>query len=197
MATEHYLSAIVKLVAKEQAGGSTGVPPRTIAAHIGSPRPTVNRALAELTNSGRLERFGAGRSTLYRVPLAGAGVAAPAEEAQPELARSPAAKSLLAQLSAPMASRQPVSYQRSFVDVYKPNESTLLPAGLAVQLYEAGRSKDQQPAGTYARKVLEQLLIDLSWFSSRLEGNRISLPATRDLFEKGRSENDDRDATML
>jgi prophage maintenance system killer protein len=30
-----------------------------------------------------------------------------------------------------------------------------------------------------------------------LEGNRISLPATRDLFEKGRSENDDRDATML
>jgi Fic family protein len=197
MATEHYLSAIAKLVAKEQAGGSTGVPPRTIAAHIGSPRPTVNRALAELTNSGRLERFGAGRSTLYRVPLAGAGVAAPAEEAQPELARSPAAKSLLAQLSAPMASRQPVSYQRSFVDVYKPNESTLLPAGLAVQLYEAGRSKDQQPAGTYARKVLEQLLIDLSWFSSRLEGNRISLPATRDLFEKGRSENDDRDATML
>jgi hypothetical protein len=50
---------------------------------------------------------------------------------------------------------------------------------------------------TNSRKVLEQLLIDLSWFSSRLEGNRTSLLATRDLFEKGRSENDDRDATML
>ena len=43
----------------------------------------------------------------------------------------------------------------------------------------------------------EQVLIDLSWFSSRLEGNRTSLLATRDLFEKGRSENDDRDATTL
>ena len=38
-----------------------------------------------------------------------------------------------------------------------------------------------------ARKVLEQLLIDLSWYSSRLEGNRKSLLDTRELFVKGRS----------
>jgi hypothetical protein len=131
------------------------------------------------------------------VPLAQAGVAAQGEEVQPELARSAAARTLLAQLSVPMASRRPVSYQRHFVDSYNPNESTLLPAGLAAHLYEARRSKDQQPAGTYARKVLEQLLIDLFWFSFRLEGNRTSLLATRDLFEKGRSENDYRGATML
>jgi Fic/DOC family len=197
MATEDHLSAIVNFVAKEQQAASTGVPARAIEAHIGRPRPTLNRALAELTKTGRLERTGAGRSTVYRVPSAASGIAAPVDEAQPELPWSARAETLLAHLSAPLGSRQPVSYQRSFVDGYTPNESTLLPAALASQLYEAGKSKDQQPAGTYARKVLEQLLIDLSWFSSRLEGNRTSLLATRDLFEKGRSEHDDRDATML
>jgi hypothetical protein len=45
--------------------------------------------------------------------------------------------------------------------------------------------------------VLEQVLIDLSWYSSRLEGNRKSLLDTRDLFLKGRSPGDDADATML
>ncbi len=43
----------------------------------------------------------------------------------------------------------------------------------------------QQPASTYARKVLEQLLIDLSWSSSRLEGNRYTLLATQELFKSG------------
>ncbi|AJG21024.1 Huntingtin interacting protein E-like protein [Cupriavidus basilensis] len=110
---------------------------------------------------------------------------------------SGAGHTLISALSAPLGARHPVSYQRSFVAGYQPNASSLLPATLATQLYEMGRSKDQQPAGTYARKVLEQLLIDLSWYSSRLEGNRKSLLDTRALFEKGRSESDDRDATML
>jgi Fic/DOC family protein len=60
-----------------------------------------------------------------------------------------------------------------------------------------GRMAGQQPAGTYARKVLEQLLIDLSWSSSHLEGNRKSLLDTRNLFLAGRSAADDTDATML
>jgi fido (protein-threonine AMPylation protein) len=55
----------------------------------------------------------------------------------------------------------------------------------------------QQPAATYARKVLEQLLIDLSWHSSRLEGNRKSLLDTRELFAKGRIAAGDADAIML
>lgn len=197
MAGQDYLGAIVDFVTKQQLAGAPGVPARAIEAHIGRPRPTVNRALAELTRAGRLKKLGAGRSIAYLVPLPGEGVVPPVDEVQPELPWSAQARALLARLSQPLGGRQPVSYQRAFVDDYKPNESTLLPARLAAQLYEQGKSKDQQPAGTYARKVLEQLLIDLSWFSSRLEGNRTSLLATRDLFEKGRSENDDRDATML
>ncbi|WP_377813057.1 Fic family protein [Achromobacter aloeverae] len=139
----------------------------------------------------------------YCVPLsrprAGAGAAVPDARgvAFASPAWSAAGRHLISALAAPMGTRHPVSYQRTFVDRYQPNASSLLPGTLAAELHGLGKSKDQQPAGTYARKVLEQLLIDLSWYSSRLEGNRISLLDTRALFEKGRSESDDRDATML
>jgi Fic family protein len=54
----------------------------------------------------------------------------------------------------------------------------------------------QQAAGTYARKVLEQLLIDLSWSSSRLEGNTYSRLATAELFKSGAAPSD-RESVML
>ena len=54
----------------------------------------------------------------------------------------------------------------------------------------------QQPAGTYARKVLEQLLIDLSWSSSHLEGNKLTRLDTERLFEDGVTTGDT-DAVML
>ena len=90
-----------------------------------------------------------------------------------------------------------MSYERAFVDGYIPNQSSLLPRALADALYAAGRAQGQQPAGTVARKVLEQLLIDLSWHSSRLEGNRVSLLDTKALFEHGRGDPNNPDITML
>nr|WKF58023.1 hypothetical protein HUO10_002519 [Paraburkholderia busanensis] len=96
----------------------------------------------------------------------------------------------------PLAARDPVTYQREFVENYVPNVSWLMPPELADTLYREGRLREQQPAGTYARKVLEQLLIDLSWSSSRLEGNRYTLLATEDLFKRGTA-GDDIDAVML
>lgn len=41
-------------------------------------------------------------------------------------------------------------------------------------------------AGTYARQILSRLLIDLSWASSRLEGNTYSRLDTQNLIELGR-----------
>lgn len=204
MRSQVLLDAIVEYVTKEQLRGSSGVAASAIQAFTGRPRPTVNRALASLVGAKALTKQGGGRSVTYLVPtVAGASPAVPqnvqatasAEHASP--AWSQVGQQLLAVLSAPLGTRKPVSYQRFFVDNYQPNVSSLLPETMAAQLYEMGRSRDQQPAGTYARKVLEQLLIDLSWFSSRLEGNRKSLLDTRALFEKGRSEGDDLDATML
>jgi Fic family protein len=51
---------------------------------------------------------------------------------------------------------------------------------------ELGRSPDgERPAGTYVRQIFNRLLIDLSWNSSRLEGNTYSLLETERLLELG------------
>jgi len=162
---------------------------------------TVKRALERLVDSGQAMRTGKARATRYLGMSAGAALVShraaepePAPYVQPPWSRQSLA--LRRKLDKPLASRDPVTYQRSFVDAYVPNESSLLPAALAAELAQAGRMKGQQPAGTYARKVLEQLLIDLSWSSSRLEGNRYSLLATLELFRTGLA-NGDADAVML
>ncbi|MDB4673803.1 Fic family protein [Verrucomicrobiales bacterium] len=87
------------------------------------------------------------------------------------------------------ALRKPVGYQRSFLDSYIPNKTRYLPAKLAKQLRREGQSKDmaELPPGTYARTVLDRLLIDLSWNSSRLEGNTYSLLETDHLLNQRRS----------
>jgi Fic family protein len=105
---------------------------------------------------------------------------------------------LVESLRAPLGTRTPVGYERTLVSDYIPNQSSLLPLQLATELYSAGRSRDQHPAGTYAREVLEQLLIDLSWSSSRLEGNNKSLLDTKELFELGEGAGHmDEDTLML
>jgi Fic family protein len=154
------------------------------------PRPTVNRVLARLVRERQLRKTGKGPAVRYATEQAAA---------EPARAAPPAASSaaLRTSLSRPLGSRTPVSYDRSCVDAYIPNESSLLPSALARSLFEQGRAPGQQPAGTVARKVLEQLLIDLSWYSSRLEGNRKSLLDTRELFAGGAVDPTDPDVTML
>ena len=162
-----------------------------ITSAVGASRSTVNRALVHLRALGRIERSGRGPGTRYRAARA-------SEEAvQAPTRGSPEARALTGYLAQSLASRSPAAYAREFVDGYRPNESSLLPADLAATLFQAGRAPGQQPAGTVARKVLEQLLIDLSWHSSRLEGNRKSLLDTRELFARGRTGEQDPDATML
>lgn len=156
-------------------------------------RATLKRYLDELVSSGEIVRTGKARSTRYR--LSNQSIIS-ATIAQPLYQMSADSLRLRAALTQPLASRMPVTYQRSFVDQYVPNETFLLSRNLAERLFAEGRMRGQQPAGTYARKVLEQLLIDLSWSSSKLEGNRFTLLATEELFKKG-VEDEDGDAVML
>lgn len=205
MAKRHVPKAILDYLTDCTSKGLGRIAAEDITAHVGVSRPTVNRYLAKMTADGDIAREGSGPGTGYTVVLKvqqAATVPEPllVEERGPVTApvfNSAAALALLAQLQAPMATRQPVSYQRKFVDGYVPNQSSLLPTKLAGDLFTKGRAQGQQPAGTYARKVLEQLLIDLAWHSSRLEGNRKSLLDTRELFAKGRSPGDDVDSLML
>lgn len=47
--------------------------------------------------------------------------------------------------------------------------------------------ESEKPAGTYARHILDRLLVDLSWASSQLEGNTYSLLDTKRLIEHGQA----------
>ena len=86
----------------------------------------------------------------------------------------------------PLADRPPIGYQQELLKRYVPNETAYLSGMLRSHLRELGRTPDgQRPAGTYARDILDRLLIDLSWASSRLEGNTYSLLDTRELIERG------------
>jgi Fic family protein len=84
--------------------------------------------------------------------------------------------------------RSPVGYQLSFLEQYHPNQTQYLSKDLCAQLHAIGRSPaEQTPAGTFARNILNRLLIDLSWASSRLEGNTYSRLDTERLIEFGQA----------
>ncbi|WP_206170932.1 Fic family protein [Phragmitibacter flavus] len=100
----------------------------------------------------------------------------------------------------PLAKRKPVGYQPAFLDAYQPNVSAYLSKSDRAKLTSLGQSvSGLQPAGTYFRQVLGRLLIDLSWNSSRLEGNTYSLLETERLLELGENAagKDLRDAQMI
>jgi Fic family protein len=162
---------------------------------------TLKRHLDKMVRASQLHREGVGRATRYRLPQQ---IVQPAHTVGSETSVETAGsipwpgsgQAVLEAVTRPLAARTPVTYQRKFVDEYIPNESSLLPRDLAITLANEGRMLGQQPAATYARKVLEQLLLDLSWSSSRLEGNRYSLLATEELFRSG-AQDGDSDAVML
>lgn len=146
-------------------------------------RRSLQRYLAALAADGRLVTEGSARARRYRAAEVQAPVAAAAE---PVLPLSPPGRQVLADVRRPLARRRPVGYRREFLDGYRPNVSFYLPQDLRTRLHRLGRSPVQdRPAGTYARQVLDRLLIDLSWASSRLEGNTYSRLDTQNLIHFG------------
>lgn len=126
---------------------------------------TVWRVLKRLVDEGRLEVSGKGRATGYQI--AGAAV-------------------VRAHLSTPYNRRPPVPYKPAFLDAYVPGKTWYLPEADRALLLEAGRPQGgAMPAGTYARSILEQLLVDLSWASSRMEGNTYDILQTERLIRFG------------
>jgi hypothetical protein len=64
--------------------------------------------------------------------------------------------------------------------------SAYIAPAIRKKLWELGKTSGVSlPAGTHFRKVMGRLLIDLSWNSSRLEGNTYSLLETQRLLELG------------
>ena len=193
---------IINAIKELQEEGLDGASSSEIHARVGGSYATVGRLLERLVREDALLRKGKARATRYfpaRVDehINEAVHATDRITATVSPGWSARARAVLDQLERPLGARQPVTYQRRFVDAYAPNKSSLLPRALAETLAREGRMADQQPAGTYARKVLEQLLIDLSWASSRLEGNTYSLLATEELFKSGAPPTDSEGVMLL
>lgn len=173
------------------------------------PRRTLQRRLALLIKHRRLKVEGRGRGSRYRiVPIdteirpqpATLSIKAHAPQVEIYIPISPEGQGIKRAVREPLQNRQPVGYNRAFLDAYRPNETFYLSADTRQRLLELGRSSDgERPAGTYARQIFSRLLIDLSWNSSRLEGNTYSLLETERLLELGESAEgkDAREAQMI
>ncbi len=169
-------------------------------------RRTLQRRLALLVEQQRLHTRGEGRALKYRLaPITGpttvtlhrANAGALGEVYVPTTADGEEIKNYVRK---PIQHRTPVGYDRGLLEAYRPNETRYLPPELLTHLHQIGRSSDgERPAGTYARDILGRLLIDLSWASSRLEGNTYTRLDTQNLIELGQAAEgkDRREAQMI
>lgn len=137
--------------------------------------------LNRLVKEGRIRKEGEGTGTLYFPINSGEiGVADVPSYLSPE------ARQTWTALSRPVSERKPVGYRPELMEAYQPNRTWYLPESIRTELLEMGRvERGELPAGTYLRKVMDRLIIDLSWNSSRLEGNTYSLLDTQRLLERG------------
>jgi len=111
---------------------------------------------------------------------------------------SPMAVSLQAAIRQPISQRTPVGYRREFLDAYRPNQTFYLPEETRAHLKAIGQPQIvERKAGTYARQLLERLLIDLSYNSSRLEGNTYSILDTEQLLAGHHVEGKDTRETQM
>lgn len=159
----------------------------TLKSHI------IRDRLKELIDEGKATKKGVAKGTKYKIAkayTAKAHLTLPKVKVEIRgevtISLSEPAKKVQEYVSAPLTSRENVGYKREFLDRYQPNTSSYLTAEEKEELKKLGQVEDQaQPAGTYARKILNRLLIDLSFNSSRLEGNTYSILDTERLIQDG------------
>lgn len=180
----------------------------TVLADIVS-RRSLQRRLASLVEQKRIRAEGDGRALKYRgrtgdvtIALQGVSVTASAGQLTAEVyvPTSAEGEDIRGYVRQPIQGRKPVGYDRELLETYRPNETRYLPPEIREHLHNIGRSPDgERPAGTYARDILGRLLIDLSWASSRLEGNTYTRLDTQNLIELGQAAagKDRRDAQMI
>ena len=188
---EQELDAILAVVAGHREGARVRAIREGLPYEL--PPRMLQRRLALLIEQKRLIAEGQRKGRRYRVPVTITDkstlvVGSMIIEASGDIyvPVSPEAEPIKKAIRAPIQKRQPVGYQRTFLDDYRPNVTYYLSAEMRQRLLDMGCSPDgKRPAGTYARTIYNRLLIDLSWNSSRLEGNTYSLLETERLLELG------------
>jgi Fic family protein len=186
------LDQIVELIALYPAGIGMEELAQTVGTNL--PRRTLQRRIATLIEQKRIRAEGEGRAIKYLLaPISGAEDATDGADFMSATVEvyvpvSPEGEEIKNYVRQPRQKRKPVSYQLGFLEQYRPNQTDYLPESLRIQLHNLGRSPaEQTPAGTFARDILNRLLIDLSWASSKLEGNTYSRLDTERLIEFGQA----------
>jgi len=202
---EQELEAIAAIMADNPDGVQVGAIRDGL--ELDLPPRMLQRRLSLLAKQGRIVSSGTGKGTRYRLP----GVTLQIDSAHHNLRSSeirlevyipvsPEGNTIKTAIRLPVQDRQPVGYRREFLDAYRPNETFYLPEETRQRLLGLGCSnKAVRPAGTYIRQIYNRLLIDLTWNSSRLEGNTYSLLETERLLELGESAEgkDTKEAQMI
>lgn len=152
---------------------------------------TVRRWLSEFIQDGLAKKVGQKRATKYQALKI-------LNNNEPASHFSMISINILQKINRPIYERMPVAYNEKWFDSYEPNKTYYLTLNLRKKLQEAGiRAKKEDPAGTYAHQIFNRLLIDLSYNSSRLEGNTYSLLDTKRLLLEGTSAADKLDEEKI
>ena len=147
---------------------------------------TLQRRLTALASDGRIVRTGDRKATRYYSLEASIETTKGHLKDRITSIFSPKSQKKLKFLDTPLQIREKVSYNHDFLDSYVPNQSQYVPTKIRNALFAAGKRFDEElAAGTYARQICQRLLIDLSYNSSRLEGNTYSRLDTQKLVEEG------------
>ena len=179
------LDDILEIVRRALDGASREEIARKFAEAHGKSLPirTIQRRLERLLVARTVRSEGDGRSTLYR---------ALEETEQAQSLRSKGTElsaqglRLRSLVIRPLRERDPIGYNRDWLFRYQPRKTWYLTKTQRAHLRELGRTPDDdRPAGTFAKDILSRLLIDLSWASSRLEGNTYTRIDTQNLLEFG------------
>jgi len=156
-------------------------------------RRTVQRWLAAMVAGKYITVLGKGRGTLYKPTIlpdtpnkvSVTSAKKLAEDYSRYIPISNEGREIISYVQQNRAARTPVGYDRDFLHSYIPNKTHYLEEDICTHLQTIGDTGKQSPAGTYGRTILGRLLIDLSWASSRLEGNTYSRIDTERLIELG------------
>lgn len=156
---------------------------------------SVRRWLREMIEEGLVEKIGNKKGSKYRILQR-------QDRQSKTISGCFGVKSEIAlkQVRRPIYERIPIAYNDEWLDSYQPNQSYYFPQKLRLQLLDAGkRCRIEDPAGTYAHQIYHRLLIDLSYNSSRLEGNTYSLLDTQKLLLEGKKAEGklDEETTMI
>lgn len=144
---------------------------------------SVRRWVSQFVENGEVKKTGQKRGTRYQYLT----LSYPDTKHSNSAVFSEAAQNAINYVRQPLFKRKPVTYNRAWLESYRPNHSSYLQLQQIKELAREGkRTPAQEPAGTYARKIYNRLLIDLSYNSSRLEGNTYSLIDTERLLLEGR-----------